>query len=77
MEPRRSRTRTEMAGARGEAARKPPWLRVRLTESPGFVETRAKLRENRLHTVCEEAACPNRGECWARRHATVMILGDV
>jgi lipoyl synthase len=77
LEPRRSRTRTEAAGARGEAARKPPWLRVRLIESPGFVETRAKLRENRLHTVCEEAACPNRGECWGRRHATVMILGDV
>lgn len=77
MEPRRSRTSIETAGARGEAARKPPWLRVRLLESPGFVETRAKLREHRLHTVCEEAACPNRGECWARRHATVMILGDV
>jgi lipoic acid synthetase len=77
LEPRRSRTRIETAGARGEATRKPPWLRVRLLESPGFVETRAKLREHRLHTVCEEAACPNRGECWARRHATVMILGDV
>ena len=77
MEPRRSRTRIEPIGARGEAARKPPWLRVRLAPSPGFVETRSKLREHRLHTVCEEAACPNRGECWARRHATVMILGDV
>ena len=77
MEPRRSRTRIETTGARGEAARKPPWLRVRLALSPGLVETRAKLRDHRLHTVCEEAACPNRGECWARRHATVMILGDV
>ena len=50
---------------------------MRLVESPGFVETRAQIREQRLHTVCEEAACPNRGECWARKHATVMILGDV
>ena len=77
MEPRRARTRSETVEARGEAARKPPWLRVRLVESAGFVETRAKLREHKLHTVCEEAACPNRGECWAKRHATVMILGDV
>jgi len=77
LEPRRARTRTETIDARGGAARKPPWLRVRLVESPGFVETRAKLREHKLHTVCEEAACPNRGECWAKRHATVMILGDV
>ena len=74
-EPRRARTRNEPPGARGEAARKPEWLRVRLTETPGFVETRAQLRASRLHTVCEEAACPNRGECWAQRHATVMILG--
>jgi len=77
LEPRRARTRTESIDARGGAARKPPWLRVRLTESAGFVETRAKMREHKLHTVCEEAACPNRGECWAKRHATVMILGDV
>ena len=77
LEPRRARTRTETVEARGAAARKPPWLRVRLTESPGLAMTRAKLREHDLHTVCEEAACPNRGECWAKRHATVMILGDV
>lgn len=76
-EPRRARTRIEPPGARGEAARKPEWLRVRLTETPGFVETRAQMRASQLHTVCEEAACPNRGECWAQRHATVMILGDV
>jgi lipoic acid synthetase len=60
-------------------ARKPPWLRVRLQTNPGgpLQETRALLRRERLHTVCEEAACPNLPECWARRHATVMILGDV
>jgi lipoic acid synthetase len=76
VEARRARFRDERGG-RGAAARKPEWLRVRLAETPGLVETRALLRAQRLHTVCEEAACPNRGECWARRHATVMILGDV
>ena len=76
MEARRTRLRDESA-SRGAAARKPDWLRVRLVESPGFAATRAAIRAQRLHTVCEEAACPNRGECWARGHATVMILGDV
>jgi lipoic acid synthetase len=56
---------------------KPPWLRVRLSPSPAVAETRSLVRRLRLHTVCEEAACPNLGECWAQRHATVMILGDV
>ena len=61
------------------AARKPPWIRVRLRSRPSgaFEETRALVRRLDLHTVCEEAACPNIGECWANRHATVMILGDV
>jgi lipoic acid synthetase len=57
--------------------RKPPWLRVRVSPSPVYDETRATVRRHRLHTVCEEAACPNVRECWAQRHATVMILGDV
>jgi lipoic acid synthetase len=57
--------------------RKPPWLRVRVSPSPIYDETRAIVRRHRLHTVCEEAACPNVRECWAQRHATVMILGDV
>jgi lipoic acid synthetase len=57
--------------------RKPPWLRVRLADSPGLRETRSLVRALRLHTVCEEAACPNLGECWAQRHATLMILGSV
>lgn len=55
---------------------KPTWLKVK---SPGlgeFYKTNSLLRENRLHTVCEEAACPNIGECWKMKHATVMILGD-
>jgi lipoic acid synthetase len=54
---------------------KPPWLRVRAPGSPGYLATRELVRRERLHTVCEEAACPNIGECWSRGHATVMILG--
>ncbi len=57
--------------------RKPPWLRVRLSPSPVFDETRAIVKSHGLHTVCEEANCPNVRECWAKRHATMMILGDV
>jgi lipoic acid synthetase len=59
--------------------RKPPWIRVRLRSQPqgGYTQIRELLRRKRLNSVCEEAACPNIGECWARRHATVMILGEV
>jgi len=57
--------------------RKPAWIRVKAPTSAGYVQTRRLMREHKLHTVCEEAACPNIGECWARKHATVMILGDV
>ena len=58
--------------------RKPPWIRVRLRSTPpGYARTRDLVRGLRLHTVCEEAACPNVGECWSAGHATVMILGDV
>jgi lipoic acid synthetase len=49
---------------------------VRLPSSPAYGETKRLLRSQRLHTVCEEAACPNIGECWSQRHATVMVLGD-
>jgi lipoic acid synthetase len=59
------------------APRKPDWLRVRAPGSPGYWATRRLMRESRLNTVCEEAACPNIGECWQQRHATVMILGRV
>ena len=55
---------------------KPPWIRVKAPGAHAFDATRAILREHRLHTVCDEAACPNIGECWAKRHATVMIMGD-
>ncbi|MEN0074245.1 MAG: lipoyl synthase [Paracraurococcus sp.] len=55
--------------------RKPAWIRVRAPNSPVYHETRALMRDNRLTTVCEEAACPNIGECWSQRHATMMIMG--
>src|SRR5580700_5515486 len=58
------------------AAKKPPWIRVKAPLSKGYVETRAIVREHGLHTVCEEAGCPNIGECWANKHATMMIMGD-
>lgn len=57
-------------------ARKPEWLRVRAPTSPAFADTKRLMRRLSLNTVCEEAACPNIGECWQKRHATVMILGD-
>ena len=56
--------------------RKPPWIRVKAPGSPVYRETRAIMREHNLHTVCEEAACPNIGECWSKKHATMMIMGD-
>jgi lipoic acid synthetase len=57
--------------------RKPAWIRVKAPGSPGYAETRRIVREHGLHTVCEEAGCPNIGECWEKRHATFMIMGDV
>ncbi|HEX9905684.1 MAG TPA: lipoyl synthase [Propylenella sp.] len=56
--------------------RKPDWIRVRAPGSPQWAETRDIVRENRLVTVCEEAGCPNIGECWSKKHATFMVLGD-
>ncbi|HSG57362.1 MAG TPA: lipoyl synthase [Paracoccaceae bacterium] len=57
--------------------RKPDWIRVKAPVSKGYHETRQLMRDLSLNTVCEEAACPNIGECWTKKHATVMILGDV
>lgn len=57
--------------------RKPDWIRVKAPTSAGYLETKKLLNAKKLHTVCEEAACPNIGECWAQKHATVMILGAV
>jgi lipoic acid synthetase len=56
--------------------RKPDWIRVKAPVSPGYAETRQIVRTNGLHTVCEEASCPNIGECWEKKHATFMIMGD-
>ncbi len=56
--------------------RKPDWIRVKAPSSPVYGETRQIVRDNKLHTVCEEASCPNIGECWSKRHATMMIMGD-
>ena len=56
--------------------RKPDWIRVKAPVSKGYAETRKLMRDLGLVTVCEEAACPNIGECWTKKHATVMILGD-
>jgi lipoic acid synthetase len=59
-----------------ETPRKPEWIRVSRAESPDYGQTRRILKDNALSTVCEEAACPNRGECWSQRHATMMIMGE-
>ncbi|MCA9675067.1 MAG: lipoyl synthase [Kofleriaceae bacterium] len=57
--------------------RHPPWLKVALPTKPSFFEVQRLVREQRLHTVCESASCPNIGECWTRRALTIMILGDI
>lgn len=57
--------------------RKPDWIRVKAPTSSEYAETKALVRKYNLHTVCEEAACPNIGECWQQKHATFMILGSV
>jgi lipoic acid synthetase len=59
-----------------EIPRKPDWIRVRAPVSQGFSATHQIVRENKLVTVCEEAGCPNIGECWEKKHATFMIMGD-
>ena len=56
--------------------RKPDWIRVKAPGSPIYAETQKIVRDNKLVTVCEEAGCPNIGECWSKKHATFMIMGD-
>jgi lipoic acid synthetase len=60
-----------------EQPRKPAWIRVKAPTSPGYRETARIMREHRLTTVCEEAGCPNVGECWSQGHATMMIMGEI
>src|ERR671935_1874491 len=55
---------------------KPDWIRVRAPNTRGYADTRNIVKENNLVTVCEEAGCPNIGECWDKKHATFMIMGD-
>ncbi len=57
--------------------RKPPWIRVKAPGSKAYSRTRELMRGNSLTTVCEEAGCPNIGECWEKRHATMMIMGEI
>ena len=57
--------------------RKPPWIRVKAPTSKGFFETSSVIKEHGLSTVCQEAGCPNVGECWAQGHATMMIMGEI
>jgi lipoic acid synthetase len=57
--------------------RKPSWIRVKAPTNPIYFETQALMRSKNLVTVCEEAACPNIGECWSQRHATMMIMGEI
>jgi len=59
-----------------ELLRKPEWIRVKAPVGRGYTKTRDIVREHHLHTVCEEAGCPNIGECWEKAHATMMIMGD-
>src|SRR6201985_2461033 len=58
------------------ATKKPDWIRVKAPGSRGYAQTHAIMRANGIHAVCEEAGCPNIGECWDKKHATFMIMGD-
>src|SRR5215469_6696369 len=57
--------------------KKPDWIRVKAPVSPGYFATQRIVRDHGLHTVCEEAGCPNIGECWDKKHATFMLMGDI
>ncbi|MDP5109942.1 MAG: lipoyl synthase, partial [Rickettsiaceae bacterium] len=60
-----------------EKLKRPDWIRVKAPISQGYLGTKKLIDDLKLNTVCEEAACPNIGECWEKKHATVMILGSV
>jgi lipoic acid synthetase len=74
---KRSRHPEKAHRADAPVTKKPDWIRVKAPVSKGYVETQQIVRDNGLHTVCEEAGCPNIGECWDKKHATFMIMGDV
>ena len=56
---------------------KPDWIRVRFSNNKNFKSTKQILKTNNIVTVCEEASCPNINECWSKKHATMMIMGDI
>ena len=60
-----------------EVLRKPEWIRIRLTNTARVAELKSRIKDNNLHTVCEEASCPNLNECYGHGTATFMILGDL
>ncbi|MBT3703753.1 MAG: lipoyl synthase [Alphaproteobacteria bacterium] len=70
-------TNIEPIKAKDQILRKPDWIRVKAPVSKEYLATRDLMRTQKLNTVCEEAACPNIGECWSHGHATVMILGEI
>ncbi len=72
----RPRHPEKQARADSPILRKPDWIRVKAPVSKGYAATREIVRSRGLHTVCEEASCPNIGECWDKKHATMMIMGD-
>ncbi len=74
---KRSRHPEKAHRADAPVTKKPDWIRVKAPVSKGYIETQRIVRDNGLHTVCEEAGCPNIGECWDKKHATFMIMGDV
>ena len=74
--PEKARHPEKMGRPDNPIQRKPAWIRVKAPNHPVYHETRTLMRDNRLVTVCEEAACPNIGECWSQRHATMMIMGE-
>ena len=76
MERRALRHPEKARNADAPILRKPDWIRVKAPVSQAYAETKAIVREHKLRTVCEEAACPNIGECWSERHATMLIMGD-
>lgn len=77
VDPARVRHPEKIHKADNPIPRKPAWIRVKAPNSVGYAETRDLMRNLKLATVCEEAACPNIGECWQKKHATFMILGSV
>ncbi len=70
-------TTINLAEQKDKKLPKPDWIRAKAPQSEGYKSTHELMRRLKLNTVCEEAACPNIGECWSKKHATVMILGSV